>query len=175
MSSYNITREDMIEPVERMYEREYGGEHGMFHTLEDETEGGEGNVDLIYVQGDSRHLHVIRLESSYDSCMFNTKRGLFSLRDVAANFRWISLPLYEFREGEDAWNNRMKSECESRGIGIITAQKKGRGVSAKVILEPEQQEGDFLDQYGELSEVWEAQRMGEDAPEGFRVVDYYKR
>lgn len=173
--SYEITKHEMIEPVERMYEREYGNEHGMFQVMEEETEGGEGNVDLLYIQGDSRHLHVIRIEEDYDACMFDTTRGLFTLRDVEANYTWIALPLYELREGEEKWNDRMKSECEKRGIGIITAQKKGRGVSAKVILEPTKQDGDFLSEYGDLQEEWAEQGGEGSAPEGFRVVDYYKR
>ena len=173
--SYDISKQDMIEPVERMYEREYGGEHGMFQVVEDETEGGDGNVDLVYVQGDSRHLHVIRIEEDYDDCMFNAQGGLFSMRDVEANYRWIALPLYELREGEEQWNDRMKSECEKRGIGIITAQKKGRGVSAKIALEPTKKEGDFLSEYRDVQEEWRESGGGDEAPEGFRVVDYYKR
>lgn len=172
--SYDISRQDMIEPVERMYEREYGNEHGMFQVLEDDSVE-DGNVDLVYIQGDSNHLHVIRIEETYDDCMFNTDRGLFTLRDVEANYLWIALPLYELREGEEQWNDRMKSECEKRGIGIITAQKKGRGVSAKVIQEPTQREGNFLSEYDEVQEEWESKAQKDQAPEGFRVVDYYKR
>lgn len=176
MSDYNITREEMVEPVERMYEREYGGDHGMFHVFREEgTDGEEGNIDLVYIQGDSQHLHVIRIEEDYDACMFNTDRGLFSLRDVDANYRWIALPLYELREGEEQWNDRLKSECKKRGIGVITAQKKGRGVSAKVVQESEQQDGNFLSEYGDLAEEWAEQADEGAAPEGFRVVDYYKR
>lgn len=172
--SYDISREDMIEPVERMYEREYGNEHGMFQVLEDDSVE-DGNVDLVYIQGDSNHLHVIRIEETYDDCMFNTDRGLFTLRDVEANYLWIALPLYELREGEEQWNDRMKSECEKRGIGIITAQKKGRGVSAKVIQEPTKREGNFLAEYDQVQEEWEERAQEDQAPEGFRVVDYYKR
>lgn len=176
MSDYNITREEMIKPVKRMYEREYGNDQGMFRAYQEKGEdGAEGNIDLVYVQGDSKQLHVIRLEESYDDCMFNTDRGLFSLRDVDANNRWIALPLYELREGEEEWNDRMKSECEKRGIGIITAQKKGRGVSAKVVQEPTRKEGNFLTEYGDLQDDWAEQTEDEGAPEGFKVVDYYKR
>ncbi len=173
--SYNISRKEMIEPVERMYEREYGSEHGMFHVLEEEGEDGEEAVTLTYIQGDSNHLHIIRIEDNYDDCMFNTDRGLFSLRDVDANYRWIALPLYALREGEEEWNDRMKSECDKRDIGIITAQKKGRGVSAKIIQTPDKKEGNFLSAYDKVQEEWEQKAESDAAPEGFKVVDYYKR
>ena len=176
MASYELTRQEMIEPIERMYEREYGGDVGMFHTMEGEaTDGGDGNVDLVYIHGDSEHLHVIRIEENYDDCLFDIEGGIHSLAEVDANYRWIALPLYELRQGEEAWNDRMKTECERRGIGIITAQKKGRGVSAKVIREPTQKEGKFLSEYGDLEKVWRSERKGEEAPEGFRVVDYYNQ
>jgi hypothetical protein len=176
MASYELSRQDMIEPIERMYEREYGAEFGMFETLEEENaDGDEGNVDLVYVHGDSENLHVIRIENSYDDCLFDINRGIHSMSDVQANSRWIALPLYELRDGEDKWNDRMKSECEQRGIGIITAQKKGRGVSAKVIMEPERQEGEFLQAYGDLQKKWHEYTRTEEMPEGFKAVDYYNR
>lgn len=174
MSSYNISRKEMIDPVKRMYEREYGSEHGMFHVLEKEDDD-DGSVTLTYIQGDSNHLHVIRIEDNYDDCMFNTDRGLFSLRDVDANYRWIALPLYALREGEEEWNDRMKDECEKRNIGIITAQKKGRGVSAKIIQAPMKEDGNYLSEYDEVQEEWEEKASEDAAPEGFKVVDYYKR
>lgn len=175
MASYELTRQEMIEPIERMFEREYGGDVGMFETLEEEsTEGGDGNVDLVYIHGDSGHLHVLRIEESYDDCMFDIEGGIHSLAEVESNFLWIALPLYELRQGEEQWNDRMKTECDQRGIGVITAQKKGRGVSAKVIKEPTRRKGDYLSKYGDLKEKWEDYTSGEGAPEGYRVVDYYK-
>jgi hypothetical protein len=173
--SYEITREDMIEPIQRMFEREYGDDYGLFEIVEEES-GGERLVDLVYIHGDSEHLHVVRLEGSYDNCVFDVQDGgLHVLRDVEANYRWIALPLYEFREGEDEHSGAMKDGCENRGIGVISAQKKGRGVSAKILLEPEHQEGEFLDHYPSARDEWEAYTRQETAPEGYKVVEYYER
>jgi hypothetical protein len=68
----------------------------------------------------------------------------------------------------------MKSECDKRGIGIISAQKKGRGVSAKILQRPDERDGNFLQGYSELKEQGDKRASQEEAPEGFRIVNYYE-
>ncbi len=173
--SYEITRQDMIEPIQRMFEREHGDDYGLFEVVEGER-GDERLVDLVYIHGDSEHLHVVRLGGSYDNCVFDVQDGgLHVLRDVKANYRWIALPLYEFREGEEEHNSVMQQECKNRGIGVISAQKKGRGVSAKILIEPDSDEGEFLDQYPSARDEWRSYTQEETAPEGYKVVEYYER
>ncbi len=173
MSDYTLEREDMVEPIERMFSREFEGELGMFQVVEGDVEAGE-DFDIVYVHGDSENLHVIRLEEDYDSAVLDFDSGIHTVRDADANNVWVALPLYEFREGEDRWNDRMKSECDKRGIGIISAQKKGRGVSAKILQRPDKREGNFLQSYDELKEQWDKRASEEEAPEGFRIVNYYE-
>lgn len=176
MTSYSFDREDMVEPIERMFEREVGREHGMFATIRDEeTEGGKGNIDLVYVAGDRRSLHVIRLETSFDNCLFDVQRGIHSLSDVEANFLWIALPLDEFRDGDEQYNGIMEETCNERGIGIISVQPKGRGVSAKIIKHAEKKEGDHLDKYGELETDWREETKDVLVGDDYKVVKYYNR
>ena len=166
----------MMEPIERMFEREVGREHGMFDVIRDEeTEGGKGKIDLVYIAGDRQSLHSIRLETSYDNCLFDVNRGIHSLSNVEANFVWIALPLDEFRDGDEEYNGIMRETCEERGIGVITIQPKGRGVSAKTILEAEFKEGDHLGKYGELEQRWKQETKDVLVGDDYKVVKYYNR
>ncbi|MFP4597119.1 MAG: hypothetical protein ACOC9J_03215 [Persicimonas sp.] len=176
MSEYAFDREDMVEPIERMFDREVGRDHGMFDVVrDDETEGGKGKIDLVYIAGDRRSLHSIRIEVSFDNCLFDVNRGIHSLGQVEANYVWIALPLDEFRDGDDEYNGIMKETCKERGIGIITIQPKGRGVSAKIILEAEEQEGDHLPKYGELERRWKEDTKGVLVGDDYKVVKYYNK
>jgi hypothetical protein len=172
-SNTSFTREEMIEPIERMFEREYPTELGLFEVLEEETEGGDGNVDLVYIQGTRESLHSVRIEESYDSSVLDINRGMHSLHDVDANFVWIALPLYEFRDGEDLFNDVMMETCRERGYGIITVQTKGRGISAKFVLEADEIQGSFIESYGPIAEKWEEAKQTELVEDQFKVVDYY--
>lgn len=172
--SYTIEREDMVEPVDRMFEREYEADQTLVVQLDEETEGGSGSIDMVYVQGGAEEIHAIRFEEDYEDCVFDVREGaLHALRDVEANYRWVALPLYEFRDGEDQYSDVMKEECEKRGFGVISAQKKGRGVSAKVLMAPSRVDGDFLDGYPPVRDQWGEAHRGETAPGSYKVVDYY--
>lgn len=173
MSTYSLDREDMVDAIERMFDREVGRDHGMFDIIRDEeTEGGKGKIDLVYIAGDRRSLHSIRIETSFDNCLFDVNRGIHSLGRVEANCVWIALPLDEYRDGDEQYNGIMRETCEERGIGIITVQPKGRGVSAKIILEPVEEEGDHLSKYGELEKRWRDETKDVLVGEDYRVVKY---
>lgn len=175
MSSYSFSREDMVEPIERMFDREISSGFGMFEVIADvETEGGSGNVDLIYVTPEKEGLHVIRIEESFDDTVYDVTRGIHTLSDVEANYLWIALPLDEFRDGEEKINNILTKTCRDRGYGIITLQPKGRGISAKAILEPAKKPGKHLSKYGDLAERWRAATKNELADEQYKPVEYYK-
>ena len=176
MAESEFSREEMIEPIQRMFERESGSDFGLFEPVDDEnTKGGSGKIDLVYVEGSVALVHAVRLEETYDGCLFDTTRGIHSLHVVEANYRWIAVPLGEFRSGEDLFNDVMIETCKERGYGIITVQTKGRGVSAKVILEAEKQEGDFVELYGPVNERWEEEVADELVDYRYKVVDYYTR
>ncbi len=175
-TSYSFDREEMVEPIERMFDREVGRDHGMFEVIKDEeTEGGKGNIDLVYIGGDRRSLHSIRLETNFDNCLFDVNRGIHSLSRVEANAVWIALPLDEYRDGDEQYNGIMRETCEERGIGIITVQPKGRGVSAKIILEADKSDGDHLSKYGELDKRWQEETKDVLVGDDYRVVKYYNR
>lgn len=176
MTDYTFGRKEMADPIQRMFEREVPSEYGMFEMMEDEeTEGGSGNVDIVYVAGANENLHVIRLEQSYDNCLFDVSRGIHSMSDVDANYVWIALPLDEFREGEDQYNDIMMDTCQSRGQGIITLQPKGRGISAKILIEAEKKDGEHLGKYGDLEERWRTRATNALAEEDLKVVNYYNK
>ena len=176
MTDYSFERSEMVDPIQRMFEREVASEYGMFEVVDDtETEGGSGNIDIVYVAGANENLHVIRIEESYDDCLFDVTRGIHSLSDVEANYLWIALPLDDFREGEEEYNDIMMDTCEERGIGIITVQPKGRGISAKIIEEAFKKQGEFLEQYADLAERWQKRADTKLADEDLKVVNYYNK
>ncbi|MFW5967847.1 MAG: hypothetical protein ACOCV2_10030 [Persicimonas sp.] len=175
-SNYAFDRDDMIEAIERMFEREVGRDHGMFDVFrEEDTAGGKGNVDVVYIAGDRHSLHSIRIEQSFDNCLFDVTGGIHSLSDVEANYVWIALPLDEFRDGDEEYNGIMRRTCEERGIGIITVQPKGRGVSAKIIVEADEKEGDHLSKYGELERRWREETKDVLVGDDYKVVNYYSK
>lgn len=176
MTEYTFGRKEMVDPIQRMFEREVPSQYGMFETIEDEeTEGGDGNVDIVYVAGANENLHVIRLEQDYDNCLFDVNRGIHSMSDVDANYVWIALPLDEFRDGEDQYNGIMQDTCEERGLGVITLQPKGRGISAKILIEATKKDGEHLGKYGDLEERWRKQATDTLADEDLKVVNYYNK
>jgi hypothetical protein len=178
MSTESLTREEMMEPIERLFDRETGRDHGLFSIVRDEAaenDPEQGNVDLVYIAGDRNSLHSIRLETSFDTCLFDMDRGILSLNGVQANSSWIALPLDEFREGDDEYNGIMEETCKKRGIGIVAVQPKGRGISAKVLLEAQDHAGDYLAQYPELEQKWREDTRGVLVGDDYRVVEYYNR
>jgi hypothetical protein len=165
-------RDQVSEPIERMFEREYPSELGLFQVVEEETDGGSGFAHFAYVEGLKRRLHVVRMEESYKDCITNVNAGVHTLGRIDANCRWLALPLHEFRDGDEELNGLLESVCSSRGIGIITVQQKGLGVSAKVVLKAEPQEGRFVKHYERLNEDLRSERneLVGVARGGYKVV-----
>ena len=171
-TDFEFTRSEMIEPIERMFEREYPNKYSLFTEVDKETDGGAGYVHLAYVQGSRKGLHVVRMEESYSKCLSDVHAGIHSLSNVEANYLWLALPLHEFRDGEDNLNDMLNQTCKDRGIGIIAVQQKGLGMSAKVLLEPNKNPGDFLPMYGDLKERWRRANSGRSSQGEYRVVNY---
>ncbi|MFU8803895.1 MAG: hypothetical protein ACNA8W_08820 [Bradymonadaceae bacterium] len=172
-----IKANDMLEPIERLFERDYGAEHGFFCSELQFTNGHAPHlkIDLVYVGGSREHLHAVKILESYNACLFDIHEGIHALGNAPGNYLWIALPLEEFRDGEEAYKDIMLKTCQERGFGIITVQVKGRGLSAKVIQVPRRQEGTFLEYYQGVNEMWK-DRVGTDVVlDGFQVVDYYER
>ena len=168
----DFTRDEMIEPIERMFEREYPNKYTLFKVVDEETDGGSGYVDLAYVQGSQQGLHVVRMEENYKDCLTNVHAGIHSLSKVEANYLWLAVPLHEFRDGEDDLGDLLLATCKQRGIGIIAIQQKGLGMSAKVLHEPKKTEGSFLELYGTLLETWREVSRGRTSQGEYRVVNY---
>lgn len=169
MSDTDLEISDMIEPIERLLEREFPFEHALTHQPEFETK-----AHLFYVER-ANGIHAVRIEKTYSACIFDLGSGMHAAQDLTANRRWIALPLEEFRDGEDSYDEVMQRECKSRGIGIMTVQQKGRGLSAKIILPSEEQRGRFIEEYPELNERFE-ESTGRDphAAHGWKVVNTHK-
>ncbi len=175
---YDFSVKSMTEPIERLFEREYPTEYGIFlsgATLSEAYQGDATPIDLLYLAGGPRSLHAVKLLSTYDSCLFDVNEGIHALRGIQCNFCWIGLPLDEFRDGEAEYNGILEKTCTDRGIGIITVQPRGRGLSAKIINAPERDDGDHLDAYVALRKRWRATKDRNISADGFQVVDYYGR
>ncbi len=167
-------REQIIEPLERMFEREYPSELGVFQVVSVETEGGSGFAHFAYVEGLKRRLHVVRMEESYKDCITNVNAGVHTLSRIDANCRWLALPLHELRDGDEGLNGLLEPICASRGIGIITVQQKGLGVSAKVVLEARPEEGRFVKGYARLNKELRSERaelVGSVGRDGYKVLE----
>ena len=150
--STSFDREQMQEPIERMFEREYPAEHGVFQVVEEQTRAGSGYVHLAYAEGMTRHVHAVRSEESYAQCLTDVRAGVHALSYVDANYKWLALPLDAFRAGEEEMNGVLETICAERGFGILTVQTKGLGVSAKVILDPRLEAGRHITGYRRLRE-----------------------
>ncbi len=172
---YDFSVDSMIEPIERLFEREYPTDYGIFvpHAQLAEGEDDATGVDLLYVAGSSKMLHSIKILSDYDTCLFDVQEGIHSMSQARGNYLWIGLPLDEFREGEAQYNDILEETCEDRGVGILTVQPRGRGLSAKIISRPEKLEGDFLESYDGLREEWREVKDRNMAMDGYEIVDYY--
>lgn len=172
---YDFTVDSMIEPIERLFEREYPTDYGIFVPHAQLAEKGEDatDVDLLYVAGSSKMLHAIKILSTYDTCVFDVDKGIHSMSQAMGNYLWIGLPLDEFREGEAQYNDILANTCDDRGVGILTVQPRGRGLSAKIISRPVKQDGDFLDYYDGLRQEWRQVKDRNMAMDGYETVDYY--
>lgn len=167
----------MLEPIERLFERDYPSEYGVFAPrlpLAD-PDGHLTTIDLAYIAGGTKRLHIVKILDSYDDCLFNVRGGIHAVSRAPGNFLWIALPLDEYREGEAQYNSILEKTCRDRGVGIITVQPHGRGFSAKVIKNARRREGDHLDEYEGLRGRWNAMKDQDLAMDGFQVVDYYSR
>ncbi len=157
-----IENPEMAEPLQRLFEREYPV-RPFIHTM------SEQNNQFVVVEPRSESIHAVRIESSYTDCIFDLSAGIHAAQDYAANRRWVALPLDAFRDGEEAYNSVMLAQCTSRGVGIITVQQKGTGLSAKVILEAKLIDGKFIDEHPSIAaELANAELVEDD--DGLRVV-----
>lgn len=178
MTTAQLTREEMMEPIERLFEREIGGDFTLVDVHRasiDEQSHRDDIIDMLYLAGGRNALHSVRLESSFDTCIFDIDRGILSLRDMDANATWIALPLDELRQGDKEYSGIMEDTCVRRGIGIIGVHPKGRGISAKVIVDARFEEGDFLEHHPGLEDQWRDYAHGLLVGDGYRVVEYYDR
>lgn len=169
MMSTDFARDEMYEPIERMFEREFPGEFAVFEVIPP-ARRAEHHIGLAYVQNRRESLHVVRLEESYVDCLFDVRHGIHRLGQAEGNFRWIGLPLGDFRDGEAQYNDMLIKLCRERGLGIITIQQKGLGVSAKVILDARRESGDALAHYPALEARWTAMTAESLVNDEFRVV-----
>ena len=175
---YDFSVDAMIDPIERLFEREFPTDYGIFvpHARlidRDETLEKTTDVDLLYVAGSSKMLHAIKILSTYDTCLFDVQEGIHSMSRAQGNYLWLGLPLDEFREGEAQYNDILANTCDSRGVGILTVQPRGRGLSAKIISRPVKEEGEFLDYYQDLRTKWREVKDRNMAMDGYEIVDYY--
>ena len=172
---YDFSVDAMIEPIERLFEREFPTDYGIFvpHAQLTEEDGHVTDVDLLYVAGSSKMLHAIKILSTYDTCLFDVQEGIHSMSRAYGNYLWLGLPLDEFREGEAQYNDILHNTCDERGVGILTVQPRGRGLSAKIISRPVKQEGDFLDHYDGLRKKWRQVKDRNMVMDRYEIVDYY--
>ncbi|RAL20021.1 hypothetical protein DL240_19130 [Lujinxingia litoralis] len=174
---YDFSIDEMVEPIERLFEREYPSSHAIFNDEPALTDEGPRAVpvDVVYVAGSVHKLHAIKLAASYDECVFNVRSGLHAMSRATANYRWLALPLEALREGEAEYNDILIKTATERGLGVITVQPRGRGLSAKIAVKPAVEEGDFLDHYKGLRDLWRSIKDRDLAGDGYQVVDYYGR
>lgn len=162
-----IPLEEMLDPLERMFEREYPVQP-LIRTFDP-----NGAAHFAVVEPSSRNLHAVRIEGSYSDCIFDLDSGIHAAQDLKSNRRWIALPLDEFRDGEEEYRDVMMGQCKSRGVGIITIQQKGKGFSAKVILEADLVDGDYLESFPALAEQLATADTSGAESAGFRVVSIH--
>jgi|SRR5690554_216725 len=178
MTEASFSREDMLVPIERLFERETGRENSIFSQIKDDEAQKDltkGTLDLVFLAQDHNALHSVRVLTEFDTALFDMKRGILSLDAVQANASWIALPLDEFRKGDDSYNGIMVETCAKRKIGIIVVQPKGRGISAKVELQAPLEAGNYLGNYPEIKRKWRADTRGVLVGDDYRVVEYYNR
>lgn len=153
MSTWTPAQEALIDPIERMFDREYPGKRCMFSSLPESTEGGSGFADIAYIHSGPDQLHIVRLEATFDDCILDTKSGIHTMSFIESNYKWLALPLDELRAGEDLYGTMLMDLCKERGIGLICVQSQGTGLSAKVVLGATHHEGRFLTDY-DLTNPW---------------------
>ena len=151
----SIASKEMTEPVERFFEREFPAQASLFLGLEqDEKRDANGPADLAYIQGGKESLHALCVATSYSESLTDIHKGIHATSSLEANFCWLVLPLDEFRQGDGMCNGLLESLCEERGVGLITVQPSGMGLSAKAILKPKRRAGRYLNSYDGLPKQW---------------------
>ena len=153
MSTWTAAQEALIDPIERMFEREYPGKRCLFSSLPDPTEGGSGFADIAYIHSGPEQLHVVRLEATFDDCILDTKSGIHTMSWIESNYKWLALPLDEFRNGEELFGDMLMDLCKERGVGILCVQAQGTGLSAKVMLDAAHHKGRYIKEY-DLTNPW---------------------
>lgn len=150
-----MTTDDMMEPVERFFEREYPAERSLFTNLEDGMQSDPyAMADIAYIAGTKESLHAVCMADSYEMSLTDVHGGIHASSSLDANYCWLALPLDEFRQGEELCNGLLESLCEERGVGLMTIQPSGLGWSAKEIVKPSRRVGRYLKRYDGLERTW---------------------
>ena len=164
-----ISHDQMYEALERLFERHFDHRDSLMARRDD------GPPDLLYVEGTSRALHGVQIESSYDACILDINGGVHVADGMETNYRWIALPLHPFRDGERAFNGILESTCAERGIGLLCVYPRGRGYAAKIMARPDARRGRFLDAFPELESRWDEMGVLEKPramTPGYRAMGY---
>ncbi len=154
MSTWEHNREDMMEPIERLFERTYENKTTVFEDLR----ASPKTADIAVVTGAKDALHVVRLEESWRDCVVDPNTGMMGVAHAPGNERWIALPMNSFREHESDYQDHLRESCERRGVGIILIRVQGLGLAATIELEPAHVDGEFLESYERVRQAWSAQR-----------------
>lgn len=148
-----ISHDQMYEALERLFERHFDHRDSLVARRD------AGPPHLLYVEGTSRALHGVQIESSYDACILDINGGVHVADAMDTNFRWIALPLQHFRAGERTFNGILESTCADRGLGLLCVYPRGRGFAAKIVVRPDVRRGRFLNGFPELESRWDAMEV----------------
>lgn len=104
-------------------------------------------VDVFFIQGTARSLHIIEAEPSFTRC-FNPEHGFAQLNQFRANFKWIAVPEEEIYD--DFRKIAISSVCEKLGFGLMYVYQN----QVREITQPTKTAGNFLKDYPLAEQEW---------------------
>lgn len=127
----------MKEGIKRFLVRKYR-QMSMYVAPEESDDYGE-RVDVIFIEGTARSLHIIEAEPTFGRC-FNPNHGFAQLDRFRANYKWLAIPkneTYEYRE------SALRGVCNEYGFGLIYVYQS----QVREIIQPDKTTGNFLEDY----------------------------
>lgn len=164
-----FSHDELVDAVKRLFERHFEEDLGLFHDVSPQDADSLQLADFVYVDR-SGDLHLIQVHRSFDEAFFDLRTGLHALTGAEANAVWLAMPLDEYRSGNELFNERIEKCCRERGVGIVGVYRCGRGVSARVYVEPVHHNGRYLADHPELETAW--QKSGQAIVSGKMPGDY---
>lgn len=140
-----LTEVDLIEAVQRHFERKHSGKTRLFYP--EAIKRDWRRIDALFVQGRKDCIHIVEAEPTLNR-LFQPIHGFAQLSKHRGNYKWLAISKEVYEEDK----SKIRKECKRRGIGLLVVSGKKRFTVKEKLNK--YRKGNFLHLYPEAYRDW---------------------